>query len=183
MPLRTLTLNPGESGVIKKNVKIIAVVTTGDTVASSSCSNLPDPVGTACWNYEYSGRISNTSSSYFSANMWSYMFGGVEYPLPTVVQTFDVTNSYFGQGGNPSLATIASQTYDALKKAGVIAVQANGCIDTTGQTSVASILQLKLPEGVTPGHIRLKTSNSLGEDQFYLIEPYLSDDCSLPCDA
>jgi hypothetical protein len=179
---RTLVLGPGQCGVIRKNVRIVSVVTTGSGIAESSCNNLPDSVATKCWNYEYAGRMSNPDSSYFTANMWSYVFGGIEYELPTVLQTFDVVNSYFGSG-TPTISTISTDTKAALKDAGVIDVDANGCFDSTGQDSVASILQLTLPENIEPGYIKIKSTNSLGEDQFYLIIPYESADCSMPCDA
>lgn len=79
MGLRTLVLEPGQEAVIPKGATITAVIVDGDGQVSSSCDNLPEPVGYLCYYFNWED---DNSGSLQDAEFESLTVGNNTYMVP-----------------------------------------------------------------------------------------------------
>jgi hypothetical protein len=150
--VQTLVLQNAQVGYIQKNAIIVAVSSTGDVTADSSCINLTPPP-TICyilrWEHASGGSLGDASFT-------GLIIGNLNYTL---------TNAPYSSGGFPLIASGASllAAISAAAPAGIITPS---CVleDSASYSSVTVTVPQSLPLPI----IKITNPGSRGNEFLYL---------------
>lgn len=159
--IQSLTLQNGQTGYIQTNAIVVAVTTTGDITASSTCINLTPPA-TVCYVYSWEhGDAGSDQNAYFDL----VIIGNLTYSIHT--------NWY---GTAPGVGQHLLAAVGAAVPAGIMNPQCVIQDDTTSVISFAVPATLEIPEF----EVKLPGTTS-AQDRYWYIKGTVSTNPSSDC--
>jgi len=167
--VQTLVLQNGQIGYIQKNAIIIAVSTTGDITADSTCIDLtPPPTVCYIFDWEHSTPTNDTMSDAAFTNV---IIGNLNYPILT---------PYRHNVPNPFIVSDAGELLLAGISTGVpTGIMTPGCVleDTDSNSKVSVIVPQSLPIPI----LKITNPTSDNRDKFLYLFAQVSTNATTDC--